>query len=593
MEGASLKRLALVLALAALVYVPAMFSPPHLMDDVDAVQAQIARNMLESGDWVTARLDGVPYLEKAPLKYWMIAASYAVFGVHDWAARLPVALSVLGLAALVYFMGCWAFGEKAGFFASLVLVSSVGTFLFTRILIPDITLTLAVALAIWGFLRALDEHEPRPGLWAAVMALAMAAGLLLKGLIGMVFPCAAGLLWLAWNRRLLDPAAWKRLRPFSGALIILLAAGPWHVLATLANPPYFDFSMTAGPGQYRGFFWFYFFNEHILRFLNRRWPRDYNTVPRHLFWLLHLVWFFPWSVYVPRVFRLSLAGGSRAGRMHRMLACWAGFVLVFFTFSTTQEYYSMPAYPAFALWLGLALAEGRERLAPLSRALGVVCGAAAIAAAAILAAVRNIPAPGDISRSLAQHPELYTLSLGHMGDLTLASFAYLKLPLALAAAAFALGAAACWKFRPRFTHLGAALMMVLFLNAARIAMIAFDPYLGSYPIAKKLKESPKGTVIFGDQYYVFSSVFFYAELDRALLWRGRYHNLEYGSYAPGAPDVFLDDAELQAEWNKPQLAWLVLERRKLEEAARILGRERLYPVFESGGKLLLANRRLE
>lgn len=593
MEHPSLKRLALALALTALIYVPALFAPPHLMDDVDAVQAQIARNMLESGDWVTARLDGVPYLEKAPLKYWMIAGSYALFGVHDWAARLPIVLSVLALVALVYFMGCWAFSEAAGFLAALVMGTSIGTFLFTRILIPDVTLTFTIALAVFALMRALDDAEPRPRLWAAVMALSMGAAVLLKGLIGIVFPCAAAFLWLVWSRRLLDLAAWKRLRPVSGALLFLLVAAPWHVLATLRNPPYLDFSMTAGPGQYRGFFWFYFFNEHILRFLDRRWPRDYNTVPRHLFWLFHLIWLFPWSAWLPGVARLRLDQDSRRGRMLRMLLCWAGFVMVFFTFSTTQEYYSMPAYPAFALALGVVMAEAQGWALRLSRLVSVLSGAAAAAAAGLLIAVWNMPAPGDISRSLTQNPELYTLSLGHMGDLTLASFAYLKLPLALAAASFALGAAACWRFRPKTTLLGAALMMVLFLNAARLAMQVFDPYLSSYPIAEKLRHSPRGTVIFGDQYYVFSSVFFYADLDSALLWRGRYHNLEYGSYAPGAPDVFLEDDELQAEWRKPQLAWLIVEGPKLEAVEALLGKDQAHRVLEAGGKWLLANRKME
>ncbi len=81
--------------------------------------------------------------------------------------------------------------------------------------------------------------------------------------------------------------------PGWGLLLFLLIAAPWHVLATLRNPPYFRFDLTSGPGNYRGFFWFYFFNEHILRFLNRRYPHDYNTVPRLLFWLLNLVWLFP------------------------------------------------------------------------------------------------------------------------------------------------------------------------------------------------------------------------------------------------------------------------------------------------------------
>ena len=107
------------------------------MDDVDAVQAQIARDMLESGDWVTARLDGVAYLEKPPLKYWMIAVSYMIFGVHDWAARIPIALAAILLCWVTARFGAWAFSPKAGLVAGLALATCVGLFLFTRILIPD------------------------------------------------------------------------------------------------------------------------------------------------------------------------------------------------------------------------------------------------------------------------------------------------------------------------------------------------------------------------------------------------------------------------------------------------------------------------
>src|SRR5512144_1817266 len=110
-------------------------SPPSLMDDVDSTQAQIPRNMLQSGDWVTARLDGVAYLEKAPLKHWMTAASFAIFGVHDWAARLPVALSAIALAWVVFRFGRWAFSPKAGFYAGLAAATCIGMFLFTRIVI--------------------------------------------------------------------------------------------------------------------------------------------------------------------------------------------------------------------------------------------------------------------------------------------------------------------------------------------------------------------------------------------------------------------------------------------------------------------------
>src|ERR1700732_5113560 len=92
----------IVFLIAATIYLGCTVSPPSLMDDVDAVQAQIARNMLSSGDWVTARLDGVVYLEKAPLIYWAIAIAYKIFGAHDWAARIPVALSAMALGWLTF-----------------------------------------------------------------------------------------------------------------------------------------------------------------------------------------------------------------------------------------------------------------------------------------------------------------------------------------------------------------------------------------------------------------------------------------------------------------------------------------------------------
>src|SRR5579872_3321935 len=167
----------IVALVAALVFVGCMVSPPSLMDDVDAVQAQIAHNMLQSGDWVTARLDGIPYLEKSPLKYWMIAVSFMIFGVHDWAARIPIALGTVMLCWVTARFGAWSFGSRAGMRAGLVLATSVGLFLFTRILIPDVILTLAITLTLWGLLRALEETETHPSRWALVMWAAMGTGL--------------------------------------------------------------------------------------------------------------------------------------------------------------------------------------------------------------------------------------------------------------------------------------------------------------------------------------------------------------------------------------------------------------------------------
>ncbi len=166
---------------------------------------------------------------------------------------------------------------------------------------------------MWAFLRALDEEESHPRLWAFVLAANLGVGLLLKSLIGVLFPIAAGIIYLWITRQLFSARTWRRLHPFSGLLIILLIAAPWHILAALRNPPYFAFTLHSGPGQYHGFLWFYFINEQLLRFLNLRYPRDYNTVPRLYFWLLHLVWLFPWSVYFPAIANLSFKPVDRAG----------------------------------------------------------------------------------------------------------------------------------------------------------------------------------------------------------------------------------------------------------------------------------------
>lgn len=564
------------------------------MDDVDAVQAQIARNMLDSGDWVTARLDGIAYLEKAPMVYWAMACSYVIFGVHDWAARIPIALAAIALCLLTAWFGDWAFGRRAGFYAALCLATCVGLYLFTRILIPDVMLTGTIALALFSFLRTLEEDEPHPRIWALILAASIGVGLLLKSLIAVVFPCGAALVYLLATRQLLLKRTWQRLHPWSGAAVVLLIAAPWHVLATLRNPPYFAFTLHSGPGEYHGFLWFYFINEQLLRFLNLRYPRDYNTVPRLYFWLLNLVWLFPWSVYLPAATRLSYKPTNRAGRARLLALCWAGFILVFFTFSTTQEYYSMPCYPAFALLLGSAMAmDGESRwLHYGTKFLAVLTGLCTVAATAIVVMVRGVPTPGDISSALTSHPAAYTLALGHLEDLTLRSFAYLRAPLVLAAAAFLLGAIGTWFLKTKRAYLAVALMMVLFIHAARLAMAIFDPYMSSHPLAEALRDSPAGKMIVDDQYYAFSAVFFYTNR-RGLLLNGRVTNLEYGSYAPGAPDAFINDTEFKNLWLSNGRYYLVAHDSALPRFRNLVGSGNLHLIVQSGGQVLLTNEPLQ
>jgi hypothetical protein len=209
---------------------------------------------------------------------------------------------------------------------------------------------------------------------------------------------------------------------------------------------------------------------------------------------------------------------------------------------------------------------------------------AALTIAVILWQVRGLPTPGDISNALTSNPDAYTLSLGHMGDLTLESFAYLRLPLVLAGIAFVVGAVGAWKLR----LLAVAAMMVLFLNAARLALIVFDPYLSSRAHAEALMHAPPGELIADNQYYTFSSVFFYTNR-RALLLNGRVTNLEYGSYAPGAPDVFINDSEFAELWRGSDRYYVLVEKPSVAKFEKLVGRQSLELVKESGGKYLFTN----
>lgn len=588
-SGFGLESRFFVFFFSAVIFLGCVFSPPYLLDDVDSVQAQIARNMLDSHDWVTARLDGVAYLEKSPMNYWLIAAMYKIFGVHDWAARIPSALAAVALALLTAAFGTWAFGRRAGHAAGLVVGTCIGLFLFTRILIPDVMLTVTICLALWAFLRALDEEEQRPGLWAATMAAAIGVGMLLKGLIAAVFPIGGAVVYLLVTRQFFAARTWQRLRPVSGALIVLAIATPWMVLATLANPPYFAWTLHGGPGEYHGYLWFYLINEHVLRFLNRRYPRDYNTVPRLAFWLFHFLWLFPWSAYFPAVIKESFRPVDRGGRTRLLAVCWAGFVLVFFSLSTTQEYYSMPIYPALALLLGSAMASGSAWITRGTRVVATIVSVAAVIIGYLLWVNRGVPTPGDISTALTQHPEAYTLSLGHMGDLTLRSFAYLRLPLAVAGIALVIGAIGAWTLKGARATITLALMMAVFFHAARLAMVTFDPYLSSEPLAKAINRAPAGELIMGGQYYTFASIFFYTGR-RALILNGRANNLEYGSYAPDAPPIFIGNEDLARLWAKPERYYLVAEGDKVAELEKLLDAGAMHMVAASGGKFVFTNR---
>jgi hypothetical protein len=238
--------------------------------------------------------------------------------------------------------------------------------------------------------------------------------------------------------------------------------------------------------------------------------------------------------------------------------------------------------------LGSAMASEGKWVQSGRRALGGITALAAVACLAIAFYVRNVPAPGDISSALSHNPSVYSLSLGHMLDLTLDSFAYLRLPLYLAAVAFLIGAFANFRWSGLRAFLTTGLIMVLFFHAARLALIVFDPFLTSRPIAAAFLAQSPGELIVQGHLYPFSSVAFYTARDPLLL-NGKRHNLEYGAAAPGAPSILLNDAQFAEMWTGRDTYYLVAYQEEADRLETLIGKQYFETITSSGGHVLLKN----
>jgi 4-amino-4-deoxy-L-arabinose transferase-like glycosyltransferase len=650
----TLKAWLILAAIFAAVQLGSLFTPP-LLDDADASHAQAAQHMAETGDWVTLKVDGIRYLEKPPLPYWFEAVLYRIFGENVFATRLPNSLAILGIAWLVWLWAGRAWGPRAGFYAALGVLTSIGPFLFTRFAIPEALLSIFLLFALYSFITGLESQRPIRfyGMWTS-----LALALLTKGLIAPLFFVAAAvpLLLLSgqWRR-------WRNLKPFTGLLLFLAIAAPWHILAGLANP---DQGHPVGnhptPGNVHGFWYFYFLNEHVFRFLGTRFPHDYNRMPVLWYWLAHLVWLFPWSLFLPAVivlawrtrhawlqhlrrdagqtvdFYLEHAGRDDVAsyvqrlkfrvRSVWLLGLYSVFVLLFFSISTNQEYYTFPAWPTLLILIAAVLSAIEENRAPdltgapatTAQKTAWLSGAQAVFAISgvLIAALlgwclwesRNLPFVADIGTLLA-HRDVggYTLSMSHFFDLTGPSFAALRLPAAMAAVTLLIGPAVSWFLRLKHKHLAAttslALTIAFFLVAAHIAFARFEPMLSSKQLADVIaqKGSPADSfIIYGDQSDASSVVFYthnFLGKPAYLVFEpcsphGAGSSLLWGSCYPDAPKIFLSEDQLSREWGTGERKWLFAQDTYQAKAEQLLA-GRLYPVKSIADKALWTDRPLQ
>jgi 4-amino-4-deoxy-L-arabinose transferase-like glycosyltransferase len=624
------RSLAMITLFWAILQLGGLFTP-GLLDDVDSVYIEIAREMLVRHDFVTPYIDGIRFFDKPPLMYWLAAGSMHLFGQHAWAARLPLALAMLALLFAIYALGLRLFArtsavanpDRGALYAALAFATALGPYLYTRFFIPDMLICLWMTLGVHLFLIALDRAATREstarGHASALLpslgfAACLALNLLTKGFIGLVFPLGFVAIYLFFTRQ------WKlapRLHLLSATVVFLAIALPWHVLAALRNPA---IAMPPGVGlpARAGWAWFYLYNEHVARFLSKRIPHDYGQTPVWLFWLYAVLWMFPWAAFLPGTFGwLRRALGRRSAATMReqeaalTLTIWPVLVLGFFTLSARQEYYSLPALPAFALLAGGMLARAdRERsaatldqtsaLTSLALHRWLLLPIAALVAVTCLFFAIEAPRPAygvDLASLLAQNPSLYNLSLGHIFDLTGAAMGLFRGPLiAVALGMVSLGPVSFALRRRAHTYaanLTLAAGMTLVLLAAHEGLVRFNPILGSKLLADAILSDqtiqPKqGDMILLDGELTSGSTLLFYTRQRVYLVNGRENGPWFGSFWPEAPHIFEDESSLRRLWAGPNRIFLMT----YAPASRAHDLASFAPVHllaSAGGKTVLVN----
>src|SRR5579862_5860194 len=578
-----------------MIYLAGMFTPA-LLDDVDSVHAEAAREMLYRHDWVTLYTNGIRYLEKAPVMYWTIATSYRLFGVSDWSTRLPLMLGVLGLLLTTYKLGEYAYGEDGGLYAAVVLATSIGPYIFTRFLIPDVLVGLWLAIGYLFFLRSLEEDPPsRLTCWG--FAVTCALNVLTKVLIGLVFPAGAIGLYLLLTRNLKHLL---RLRLVSSTVVFFVIAAPWHILAAIRNP---------AQGSVKGFLWFYFINEHLNRFLNKRVPPGYDTVPLLIFWGLLLAWLLPWSAFLPQALRdIPMRWHDLPGRLDRrqrsnlLFFLWALVIVGFFSFSTRQEYYTIPRLPGLALLVGGWLARESEsnanaadrKAGRISSTVLFAFGVLGFIGGMYLLSVSHLPSPNaDLADLLKKNPEDYNFSLGHVLDLTPRALGTFRGPLIGVSLGLLLGTGLNWMLRrrgrPALGNAVLAVMMVGLLACVHSSFSTFSPILSSYKLAVAVRRyyHPGDVIVIDGEYHEASTVNFYTGVQVHVLHEPS-GNLWYGSKFPDAPHIFETTESLATLWSGPSVVFLWIDQDDPKELHGLTA----YQLARSGGKSILTNRKL-
>jgi len=514
-----------------------------LVDPDEGRYAEIPREMLERGDFITPMLNYVKFFDKPPLHYWLSALSFTVFGQNEFAARFTGAAMGLLTVLLTYHVGRRLFGRREGLLAALILGTSTGFLVQARINFTDMTLTCTLSAALAFFILAARESEARKGLYYHLFYLFAALAVLAKGLIGIVFPGAVIFLYLLFTRR------WqilKEMRLMTGIPLFLLVCAPWYILVSLKNP------------EFAGFF---FIHEHFERFT--------TTVHHHKkgFWFyvpVLLYTMLPWSFFIP----VAVAGVWRErqapeGNVRLYLFIWAAFIFLFFSISDSQLIpYILPVFPPLALLMGSYYARTAELISRSLKSEGY-----AIAGVLTIGGIGIICYP-----HFASHPGISAIGGAIIGSIFLCE--------------------GIITFRNTFRGSPLLLFAGLLICSYIVGIVAPHLILTGVAEKKSLRElgllvkekAGKDAVVtsFGLQ----QGLSFYAR--RRVVVVGDPGETEFGSRQEDQSAWFLDLKGFKRVWDSPAPVFTLLSEAELKQLQAVV---RTTPriIAEHGGRILITN----
>ena len=559
------------------------------IDPDEGMYGSIARAMAESGDWVTPRFDGVRYLNKPPLLFWLSALTFKILGPSEWGVRLWSALPSFGTALLVGFMARRIYGSRAGLFSALIFASSVGTIVYSHMTITDPLFVLSLTLAMTAVVLSLtaEAKATAPAGLPLLFYSALAVGALTKGAPAVLLPLGIiiilGVLNIAAAKIFYRSFIANRYAVIGIALWFAIVA-PWHVLAARANP---------------GFAQYYFLDNQLRRFATgKSLIEDDVSATTTMFLLLALVWYLPWSLLLPASLKAALAkeeathAGSAA--LRRLPLLWAFVVLGFFSLSSSKlEHYSLPALPALALIVG---GWWTERLArPSTRSFQwpsfALLAFAALGTALyhwspdlIPAELFNLSTVMGYYRTLRAQGYAFPFAAAPLTDIIVR--AGLTLLLGIAAVTWLVSFA-------RVKSAFAALLIAsagIFLLLFRL-IVLLEPYHSSKPVADAvLQRATDADMILHEDPLEYSGGLVYYTNRRVYIVNGRRGSLEFGSRFPDAAELFLDSAGLVRLWGSEKRVFFVTRLPPERSALRLVPHGAFVFLGQYGARRLYTNR---